>query len=114
VHRISMRNPREATTRRVMLLFRLRRAVGRFVPARLRDAAAARAGLGDYDPARIALLRRHYAAWRDKWGFDALNPAMDEVLERWGTTEVCWSHDDEMRRAGEEILATYRAAAARA
>jgi GT2 family glycosyltransferase len=111
IHRISMRNPREPTTRRVRALYRLRRGVGRFVPARLRDAAAARAGLGDYDPARIEMLRRHYAAWREKWGFDALNPDMDEVLARWGGTEVCWAYDDEMRRAGEEIVAAYRAAA---
>jgi GT2 family glycosyltransferase len=107
IHRISMRNPREATSRRVMALFRLRRTIGRFVPARLRDAAAARAGLGDYDPERIAMLRRHYAAWREKWGFDALNPDMDEVLARWGGTEVCWAYDDELRRAGEEIAAAY-------
>jgi GT2 family glycosyltransferase len=107
VHRISMRNPREATSRRVMALYRLRRAIGRFVPERVRDAAAARAGLGDYDPERIAMLRRHYASWRDKWGFDALNPDMDAVLARWGGTEVCWAYDDEMRRAGERILAAY-------
>ena len=83
-----MRNPREATSRRVMALYRLRRSVGRFVPARLRDAAASRAGLGDYDPARVAMLRRHYSAWHDKWGFDALNPDMDAVRARWGGSEV--------------------------
>jgi GT2 family glycosyltransferase len=111
VHRISMRNPREATSRRVMALFRLRRAIGRWVPARLRDAAAARAGLGDHDPARVAMLRRHYASWREKWGFDALNPDMDAVHARWGGTEVCWAYDDGLRRAGEEIVDAYRAAA---
>jgi hypothetical protein len=111
LHRISMRNPREATSRRVMALYRLRRGVGRFVPERLRDAAAARAGLGDYDPERIAMLRGHYAAWREKWGFDALNPDMDAVLARWGGSEVCWAYDDELRRAGEEIAAAHRALA---
>src|SRR5436190_20676985 len=69
IHRISMRNPREDVSRRVMLLFQLRRTIGRFVPESLRDAAAARAGLGDYDPARVEMLRRHYAYWREKWGF---------------------------------------------
>jgi GT2 family glycosyltransferase len=108
VHRISLRNPREATSRRVMALYRLRRSIGRFVPAGVRDAAASRAGLGDYDPKRVALLRRHYEAWREKWGFDALNPDMDALLARWGGTEVCWRYDDEMRRAGEEIAARYR------
>ncbi len=111
VHRISMRNPRDATTRSKMLLFRLRRGVGRFVPERVRAAAAERAGLGDHDPERLALLRRHYASWREKWGFDALNPDIDQVLARWGGTEVCWAYDDELRRAGEEIVAGYRGAA---
>jgi GT2 family glycosyltransferase len=111
IHRISMRNPREATSRRVMALYRLRRTIGRFVPERLRDAAAARAGLGDYDPERIAMLRRHYAAWRDKWGFDALNPDMESVLARWGGTEVCWAYDDALRAAGQRILASYRSGA---
>jgi GT2 family glycosyltransferase len=110
IHRISMRNPRDPVSRRAMALFRLRRTVGRFVPERLRDAAAARAGLGDHDPARLAMLRRHYAAWRDKWGFDALNPDMGELLARWGDTEVCWAYSDELRRAGEEIAGAYRAA----
>lgn len=107
VHRISLRNPREKTSRPIMLLFALRRHVGRFVPARLRDAAAARARLGDYDPARIELLRRHTAYWREKWGWDPINPDMDEVLERFGGTEVCWAYDDDLRREGEEILSAW-------
>ena len=45
------------------------------------------------------------------WGFDALNPDMDGLLERWGATEVCWAYDEEMRRAGEAIVAEYRRAA---
>ena len=36
VHRISMRNPREQVSRRVMALFRLRRSLGRYVPERVR------------------------------------------------------------------------------
>jgi hypothetical protein len=104
VHRISLRNPREKTSRPVMLLFALRRRVGRFVPARLRDAAAARARLGDYDPARLELLSRHAAYWREKWGWDPINPSMDEVLEGFGGTEVCWAYDEGLRREGEEIL----------
>jgi GT2 family glycosyltransferase len=114
IHRIGLRNPREATTRRTLMLFHLRRRIGRFVPARIRAATAARAGLGDHDPERIALLRRHYVSWRDKWGFDALNPDMEEVLARWGGTEVCWAYDDELRRDGMEIASAYRRTAAHA
>jgi GT2 family glycosyltransferase len=108
VHRVSMRNPRDETSRRVMLLFRLRRGIGGLVPERLRDAAAARVGLGDYDPARLALLRRHYSYWHEKWGFDPLNPDMEAVLARWGGTEVCWAYDEAMRREGQEILRSWR------
>ena len=43
--------------------------------------------------------------WRQKWGWDMLNPDMDAVLARWGGTEVCWRYDDDLRAAGEEILA---------
>ena len=55
-------------------------------------------------------LAHHYAYWREKWGFDMLNPDMDQVLERWGATEVCWRYDREMREAGERIVAAYQAA----
>jgi hypothetical protein len=54
-------------------------------------------------------LQHHYGYWREKWGFDMLNPDMDAVLARWGDTEVCWRYDDERRAAGEEILAKWRA-----
>jgi GT2 family glycosyltransferase len=107
VHRISLRNPREDVARRVMLLYALRRKLGWAVPERARAVLAARARLGDSDPERIALLRRHYAYWKDKWGFDPLNPDMDEVLARWGGTEVCWAYDEAMRREGEEILTAF-------
>ncbi len=107
VHRISMRNPREATSRRLMAMFRLRRTIGHWVPERLRAAAAARAGLGDHDPARIEMLRRHYAAWEDKWGFDPINPDMDAVRGRYAGTELLWAEDPEMRAAGQDIVRRY-------
>src|SRR5947209_16050786 len=55
VHRISMRNPRERVPPHVAALFWLRRRAGGLVPERARAAVAARARLGDRDPARIAL-----------------------------------------------------------
>jgi hypothetical protein len=39
-----------------------------------------------------------------------LNPDMEEVLERWGGTEICWRYHRELREAGERIVAAYRAA----
>ena len=109
VHRISMRNPREATSRRQMTLFRLRRRIGRWVPERIRAAAAARAGLGDHDPARVEMLRRHYRAWEAKWGFDPVNPDIDAIRERFAGTEVMWAEDAERRAAGEAIVGRYLA-----
>jgi hypothetical protein len=56
------------------------------------------------------MLRRHYASWREKWGFDALNPDMGEVRARWEGTEVMWAYDEERRQAGEEAVSRYLAA----
>jgi glycosyltransferase involved in cell wall biosynthesis len=54
-------------------------------------------------------LEHHYDFWRAKWGFDMLNPDMDDVLERWGATEVCWNFNPRMRSAGQRIIAAYEA-----
>jgi GT2 family glycosyltransferase len=110
VHRLTLRNPRTDSSRTEWMLWRLRRRVGGLFPQRVRNVVARAAKLGDHDPERIALLRRHYASWRDKWGFDPLNPDMDEVLRRYGGTEVCWRYDDDRRRAGEEIASAWRGA----
>jgi glycosyltransferase involved in cell wall biosynthesis len=110
VHRLTLRNPRRDNSRAEWLLWRLRRRIGGLFPQRLRNAVARAAKLGDHDPERIALLRRHYESWRDKWGFDPLNPDMDEVLRRYAGTEVCWRYDDDRRRAGEEIIEAWHRA----
>ena len=109
-HRLTLRNPRTDSPRAEWMLWRARRRIGGVFPQRMRSAVARAAKLGDHDPERIALLRRHYVSWRDKWGFDPLNPDMDEVLRRYGATEVCWRYDDARRRAGEEIAAAWEAA----
>ena len=110
VHRLTLRNPRTDSSRAEWILWRLRRHVGDLFPQRVRNLVARAARLGDHDPERVALLRRHYASWREKWGFDPLNPDMDEVLRRYGGTEVCWRYDDARRRAGEEIIARWQQA----
>jgi GT2 family glycosyltransferase len=107
VHRISLRNPRSGG-RGEALLVRLRRGAGRHLPARLRAAAARATRVGDLSPERVALLRRHHEHWRRKWGWDPLNPDLEQLRARWGSTEVCWAQDPAMRRAGEEILERVR------
>ena len=58
-------------------------------------------------PTQIECLQHHYHYWREKWGFDLLNPDMDDVLARYGGTEVCWRYDDAMRADGERIAASH-------
>jgi hypothetical protein len=73
-----MRKPPTALTR-----------VARRLPQRLKDAFIR----GDHpSPEVLDRLRHHYAHWREKWGFDLLNPDMDEVRARYGDTEVCWRY----------------------
>jgi len=103
-----------------------RAAKPRLTPARLARAGIRRAGRrlpdawqagledrfgldfdGSHTKEQRERLRRHYAYWRSKWGWDLLNPDMDAVQRRWGGTELCWATEPERRRAGEEILAAY-------
>jgi hypothetical protein len=107
VHHVGRRGEDESVARRAGLA--TRRAIGATLPPRLRRRISHRLNL-DMPPDRIwQRLQHHYAYWREKWGFDMLNPDMEAVLERWGGTEVCWRYDQEMREAGEGIVAAYRA-----
>jgi GT2 family glycosyltransferase len=105
-HRVSLRNPRDGN-RKELWMWRARRAVGDYVPLALRRRVARAAKIADHDPARVALLERHYASWQRKWGWDPLNPDLDAILARWGGTEVCWRYDDGRRAAGERIAAAW-------
>jgi GT2 family glycosyltransferase len=110
LHRVGLRNPRSTHPRRTELaLLWLNRAVGRFVPQRIKDRVSAAAKLEpELDQDKMALVRRHYAYWREKWGFDMLNPDMDEIRRRYAGTELCWALDDERRERGRRIAAAYR------
>jgi GT2 family glycosyltransferase len=94
VHRISLRDANPSLLRRA----------ARRLPQRVKDAVRRDAGPGSE---ALARLRHHYAYWREKWGFDPLNPDMDAVLARYGGTEVCWRYDEEMRAEGERISGAY-------
>jgi GT2 family glycosyltransferase len=110
LHRVGLRNPRTTQARRIELaLLRLNRAVGRFVPQPVKDRVAAAARLEpELDPEKMALVRRHYAYWREKWGFDMLNPEMDEIRRRYAGTEVVWALDEERHEHGRRIAAAIR------
>jgi O-antigen biosynthesis protein len=109
LHRVGLRNPRTTDARRTELaLLRLNRAIGGLVPQRIKDRVVRAARLEpELDPEKMALVRRHYAYWREKWGFDMLNPAMEDIGRRYGGTEICWALDPERRERGRRIAAAY-------
>jgi GT2 family glycosyltransferase len=87
---------------------RVRRRMAGVLPRTLRRRISQRLGLDRPRGEEWARLQHHYAYWREKWGFDMLNPDMEAVLERWGGTEISWAYDRDMRQAGEEIVAAYQ------
>jgi GT2 family glycosyltransferase len=109
LHRVGLRNPRTTNARRTELaLLALNRSIGRFVPQAIKDRVSTAARLEpELDPEKMALVRRHYGYWRDKWGFDMLNPDMGEVLRRYAGTELLWAFDDERRERGRRIADAY-------
>lgn len=106
VHHVGRRVADERVGRRSWI--RLRRAMGATLPAAVRRRVSQSLNL-DRPPRKYwARLEHHYAYWREKWGFDMLNPDMDAVLDRWGETEVCWRYNADMREAGERIVSAYQ------
>ena len=91
-------------------LRRGRRALKRATPTGVRRGVRrVRPGAGGHTPAQLERLEHHRAYWRQKWGFDFLNPDLQEVLDRWSGTEICWRLDPARRVAGEEIIEAFRA-----
>jgi hypothetical protein len=109
IHRVSKRDPRVVDRSLRLRLYQANRRFGHHVPQWIKDAVTRRVAVGHLDPARQAILQRHCDHWRQKWGWDPLNPDMAAVRERWSGTEICWADDPERRRAGEEILARWAA-----
>ncbi len=81
----------------------LARRAARRLPQRVKDAVVRVSGANRPSPETVARLRGHYEHWRQKWGFDLLNPDMDEIFRLYGGTEVLWRYDDDMRAAGRRI-----------
>src|SRR5205085_10357862 len=93
IHWLGGRHRRDDTTRAHVAGMRLRSAVGRVLPARAKRWIWRAAGLDRIPPERWERYIHHYDYWRRKWGWDFVNPDMDEVLRRWGDTEICWAYD---------------------
>jgi GT2 family glycosyltransferase len=109
LHRRSMRGSRETgTDGSAPAPTVARRVAARVLPRAAKEMIAKTIKLDPPSPETLARFHHHYAYWREKWGFDLLNPDMDYVFERYGDTEVCWRYDDAMRAAGKRIAAAYR------
>ena len=63
----------------------------------------------EFTPEQQARLAHHYAYWREKWGFDLVNPDVDAIRARYADTELCWRYDPDRRAAGEAIAAAWSA-----
>jgi len=114
-HRLSMRHTREAAPpRREQLLAQARARVGGMLPPRVRYAAGKLVGVEGPPPAHLERLRHHYAYWREKWGWDFINPDLDAIRDRYGDSELWWAYDPERKAAGEEIIAAYERGRAQA
>jgi glycosyltransferase involved in cell wall biosynthesis len=87
VHRISMRDTRDGSP---PVRERAEALVGRMLPARAKAWIAARTGIGGGSPEHLERLRGHYAYWREKWGWDLLNPDMAEIRRRYDGSMLLW------------------------
>ena len=117
IHWIGARHSRGEATRGHMLAVRARGAAGRLLPPTAKRALWRAARRDAIPPERRERLAHHYDYWRGKWGWDFVNPDLDELRRRWGDTEICWAYDEARRAAGTEVLAHYervRAAGVRA
>lgn len=112
IHWIGARYTRDDLGPAQMLAVRLRSAAGRIIPARAKPWIWSAAGFDRIPPERWERYLHHYDYWRGKWGWDFINPDMDDLLGRWGDTEIGWAYDPAMRAAGEEIVASYERASA--
>lgn len=109
IHHVGLRIAAEPALRRTVT--RVRKRLGATLPPMTRRRISQRLGIDRPPPEQWRRLQHHYAYWREKWGFDLLNPDMDQLRARWGATELCWRLNPEMREAGQAIIAADQAAA---
>jgi glycosyltransferase involved in cell wall biosynthesis len=111
VHRMAQRKERQAppASRAGRARKRVRRAVASPLPQSVRTTVR-RIEWGNprHPPHEVKRLEHHYAYWREKWGFDLINPDLERVLDRYGDSEVGWAYDDTRRAAGEWIVAAWK------
>ncbi len=57
---------------------------------------------------RNQILRQDYDYWKKKWGFDILNPDVEDIKRRYQGTEVLWQYDENLKKIGQDILDEYQ------
>jgi glycosyltransferase involved in cell wall biosynthesis len=110
IHWIGLRHSRDGAGRLEPVRASVRAAGAKALPAGAKRWIWRAMRKDRIPPERWARYRHHYAYWREKWGWDFVNPDMDEVLRRWGDTEICWAYDAGMTAAGQDILRRWNAA----
>ncbi len=102
VHHVGRRVAAEPAVKRAAT--RVRKRLGATLPPMTRRRISQALGADRPPREQWQRLQHHYAYWREKWGFDMLNPDMDALRTRWGETELCWRLRPDMRAAGDAIV----------
>lgn len=58
---------------------------------------------------RLNILQHDYKYWKKKWGFDILNPDIEEIKKLYKNTEILWNYDENLKSIGEDIIKKYLA-----
>lgn len=106
VHWTETRNPRGG--RSLKKASESQRRFAKLLPDSIRGRMRSALKIGHDAPWRVELLQRHYASWEVKWGFNPINPDLEQIARRYQGSEVLWATEPERKRAGEEIIAAYR------
>lgn len=61
-----------------------------------------------YQSWRSKILQHDYSYWKQKWGFDILNPNMNDIKEKYKGTEILWNYDEDSRKLGQNIIQQYK------
>lgn len=57
---------------------------------------------------RLNILQHDYKYWKKKWGFDILNPDIEEIKKLYKNTEILWNYDENLKSIGEDIIKKYK------
>ena len=106
IHHVGRRIAKQPPRRRAWHI--TRHWIGAPFSSATRQAIKQRLGMDRPPGDEWQRVLHHYRYFRQKWGFDMLNPDVEQLLRRYGETEICWRLNPEMRAAGEQIITSYQ------